>query len=303
MFLTSVSKYEDSLQYIKFEKDKLKRILYGLNKFGFSYVLYNLSRFKVPGLFGDIRGQFFFGREMIWPIGDIGANVFSMYGISPHKSEKKLALWIIKNIGDSEIFYDVGAHLGYYTALSLEILTKGEVHVFEANNKLCRYLYKNFSGLKGVHISCTAIADIVGKVNFYDVSSTEDSSTSSRFNLSGREIVPSRIDAITLDEYVRRGRKAPTVIKFDIEGGEYDAIMGAESLIKGNRPMIIMEVWGGEKGRKYSERAVKKLQEFDYKAFPLKSDGSVSDKPIEDPVGNITNLSNDARDNFLFLVK
>ena len=64
-----------------------------------------------------------------------------------------------------------------------------------------------------------------------------------------------------------------------------------------------MEVWAGEKGRKYSDRAVKKLQEFKYKAFSLESDGSVSKESVDDPVGSISNSSRGARDNFLFLVK
>ncbi len=302
-FLSCVLRHKDSMQCVKFEKSKLKRAVYGLKKFGFSYVLYNLSRFRVPGLFGSIYSKLFFGRKMIWPVGDITANVFSMYGISPHKSEKRLTLWIIKNLDDFEIFYDVGAHLGYYTALSEEVLTKGEVHAFEANNKLCRYLNKNFSSSKNVHISCTAIADSVGEVDFYDATKTEDSSASSRFNLLELHVAPSKVIATTLDEYVRIGNKAPTIIKIDVEGGEYDVIVGASELIKKYKPRIVMEVWAGKMGRKYSDKAVKKLQEFGYKAFLLKSDGSVSADFVNDPVGSISDSSNGARDNFLFLVR
>ena len=303
LFCVCVVKYTDSIQYVKSEKNKLKRALYGFNTFGFSYILYNLARFRVPGLFGHISCKLFFGRKMVLPISDIGANVFSMYGILPHKSERKLALWIMKNLEDSEIFYDVGAHLGYYTALSEKLLTKGEVHAFEANDKLCRYLDRNFSTSKGVYISCTAIADSVGEVDFYDATKTEDSSVSSRFNLSGLHVIPSRIAATTLDEYVKVGNKLPTVIKFDIEGGEYDAILGAIGLIKEHKPRIIMEVWSGEIGRKYSDKAIKKLQEFGYKAFPLKSDGSVSEESTDDPVGSISDSSKGARDNFLFIAE
>ena len=303
LFLACVLKYEDSIQYVKSEKNKMKRALYGFKEFGFSYILYNLSRFRVPGLFGSIYGELFFGRKMIWPTGDIGANAFSMYGILPHKSEKKLTLWIMRNLEDFEVFYDVGAHLGYYTALSEEILTSGEVHAFEANNKLCNYLDRNFSSSKNVHISCTAVADSIGEVDFYNATKTEDSSASSRFHLSELHIAPSRIAATTLDEYVKMGNKAPTIIKFDIEGGEYEAILGASSLIKDHKPRIIMEVWAGEMGRKYSDKAVKKLQEFGYKTFPLKSDGSVSSEPVSDPIGSISDSSRRARDNFLFVVK
>lgn len=301
-FRTHALKYEGSIRYIKSGKNRVERVLYSLKTLGLSYVMYNLSRLRVPGIFGDIRVRLFFGKEMIWPVGDVGANVFSMYGVSPHKSERKLALWIIKNIKDSDIFYDIGAHLGYYTALSEEIVVGGEVHAFEANNILCKYLKRNFSDSKNVFVSCTAIADSVGEVDFYDATNTEDSSASSRFRLSDSYTTSTKVTATTLDEYLNTGKKAPTVMKFDIEGGEYDAILGAARLIKKHKPRIIMEVWGGEMGRKYSNRAVQELQEFGYRAFTLESDGSASREVVADPVGSIP-ASDGARGNFLFLMK
>ena len=302
-FFSCALKHKNSMRYARTEKNKIKRAFYGFKEFGFSYILYNLCRFKVPGLLGNTSGKLFFGRKMIWPAGDIGANVLSMYGIHPHKSEKRLALWIINNLNNFEVFYDIGAHLGYYAALSVEMAPEGEIHAFEANKKLCGYLNRNFSGSKNVHISCAAVAESVGEVDFYDATKTEDSSASSRFNLSELDIAPSRIAATTLDEYIKRGNKAPTTIKIDVEGGEYDVVMGGLNLIKEYKPRIIMEVWAGEMGRKYSDKAVKKLQELGYKAFLLKNGGDVSVEPVNDPVGSILDCSNGARDNFLFLMK
>lgn len=301
--LVYASKYKDFMKYLRSEKNKIRRVIYGLKKFGLPYALYHLSRFNVPGLFGNIRGNLFFGRKMILPASDIGACVLSMYGILQHKSEKKLTVWFIKNLEDNDVFYDIGAHLGFYTALAEEILTNGEIHAFEANRRLCNYLERNFFHSRNVHISCAAISDSLEDADFYDATETEDSSTSSRFNLSGLRVVPSRIAATTLDEYVKAGNKAPTVLKFDIEGGEYEGILGGLNLIKKHKPRIVMEVWAGDMGRKYSERAVKKLQELGYKAFLLQSDGSASKEPIDDPVGSILYSSNSDRDNFLFLMK
>lgn len=298
LFSYKILKQKDSMRYIKFKKNKIKRFFYSLKKFGFSYILYNLSRFRVPILFGNIHTKLFFGKKMIWPASDISANVFSMYGISPHKSEKRLILWVINNLNDFEVFYDIGAHLGFYTALSQEILKNGEIHAFEANKKLCKYLNKNFSNSVNVNIVCTAVANLDGDVDFYDATKTEDSSTSSRFNLSAIHINPYKVKAITLDEYVAKGNKVPTTIKIDVEGGEYDVIIGASGIIEKYKPKIVMEVWGGKMGREYSDKAFKKLQEFGYQAFAL--DGNI---PITDPVGSILDLSNGARDNFLFLAK
>ena len=303
LFLFYVNRYKDSLQYAKSENSKFKRVFYNFKRFGFSYLLYNLSRLRVSKIFGNMRSGLFFGRKMIWPAKNISATVCSMYGITHHKSERKLTLWMIKNLDDFEIFYDIGAHLGYYTALVEEIVVNGEIYAFEANRNLCSYLNKNFFHSKNVYIVCGAVSDTIWDIDFYDATDADDSSTSSRFNVLGLNIIPVKVSATTIDEYVKVGNKPPTTIKLDIEGGEYETILGALSLIEKYKPRIIMEVWGGEMGRKYSDKAVKKLQELEYKAFSLESEGSVSKESIDDPVGSIMDSSHGARDNFLFLAQ
>lgn len=287
-FIACVLKYKESMQYSRRETSKIRRAFYGLKHFGFRYLLYTLTRFKLP-LFGDTQARLFFGKKIVLPSDDIGAHALSMYGIIPHGSERKLTEWIIKNLSESDVFYDVGAHLRFYTALAGEM---SEVHSFEANSKLCQYLKKNF-----LRVSCMAVASSSGVVDFYDATHTSDSSESSRFNTTG---IHSKVSAITLDEYVQQGNRPPTVIKFDIEGGEYDAILGTLNIINKNKPHIILEVWGGEMGRKYSDAAVKKLQELGYSAFALGRDGSVTPTSVSDPVGSISDVRS-PRDNFLFI--
>lgn len=302
-YFAYVSKYKDSVRYAKSEHNKFKRAFYNVKKFGFPYLLYSLVRMRASWFFGNMNSELFFGRKMILPASDIGAHVLSMYRIAHHKSERRLTLWMIKNIGDSEIVYDIGAHLGYYAALAEELTHNGEVHAFEANKNLCSYLNKNFLHSKNTHISCGAVSDSDEDVDFYDATDAEDSSASSRFDVLGLHITPSKVSAITLDKYIKAGNKPPTIIKLDIEGGEYEAIFGALTLIEKHKPGIIMEVWGGELGKKYSDKAVKKLQELGYRAFSLEGDGSVSKESIDDPVESIVDSSHGARDNFLFLAR
>ncbi len=300
LFYRYVSVFEDQMRYMKSEKSKIKRVVHNTRVLGLPYVFYSLSRFRLLGFLKNIRIKFFFGKTMILPADDVGANVFSMYGIMPHKSERRLTLWLIKNLGDREVFYDVGAHLGYYTALSEKILTSGEIHAFEANKKLCGYLRQNFSGSRNVFISCTAVADSTGEVDFYDATEIDDSSASSRFRIKKQYTRVSKVSAITLDDYVNKGNKPPTVIKLDIEGGENDALTGSLNIIEKYKPRIIMEVWGGEAGKKYSRVATDKLKELGYKAFSLDSRGGTSGKPLDDPIAAISTDGNNSRDNFLF---
>jgi FkbM family methyltransferase len=303
LFSSRVLKYKDSMQYGKKENNKLKRVLYNFGLFGLSYVYYHLARLRLLNLLGDVQCFLFFGKKMRLPLSDINTGVFAMYGISPHKSERKLALWMMENLAGDEVLYDIGSHMGYYTALFEKMFKNGEAHAFEANKKLCSYLKNNFSNSSNVYIVCAAVADFVGEVDFYDATETEDSSASSRLQLSEEPIPSCKVPSVTLDNYVTKGNSAPTVIKFDIEGGEYDAILGASDTIERNNPIIIMEIWGGDKGKKYSDQSVKKLQELGYKAFFIRNDGSTSDVEVKNPVDYISGGEKDPRDNFLFIKK
>lgn len=299
LFRAAVDTYKNAMKYAKKEDGKVKRMFYGLKHFGLAYVFFTVVRYRIPFLLKHVKVDLFFGRSMVLPFSDIGSHVLSIYGMIPHRSERKLSLWMMKYLRETEVFYDIGAHLGYYTALSEKIVTKGEVHAFEANAKLCSYLGRNFFDSGRVYISCGAIADKTGVVDFYDMTDIRDSSTSSRFNIDGTA-TSHEVRASTLDTYVQSGKKGPTVIKIDIEGGEYDAITGAKELIQKYRPLIVMEVWGGTLGATYSDKAVKLLQKLGYKAYALESDGSISSEPVNDPVHLVSGRSNESRDNFIF---
>lgn len=299
-FLGRVHAYEESIQYKNSSKNFIQRAIYNVTEFGMPYMWYQLTRAHLLGFLVSRDVLFFFGKRMRLPAGDMGTSVYAMYGILPHKSERKLTLWLLQNLSDNAIFYDIGAHMGYYTALAEKIAVNGQVHAFEANTTLCTYLKQNFPSAENAHISCSAIANSPGEVDFYDATSVTDSSASSRFLLEGRDITPRKVNAITIDTYVQKGNTPPSVIKLDIEGGEYDAILGAIDTIERNKPAILMEIWGNENGRVYSDKAVKKLQELGYTAFILQKDGSRGES-VQDPVQFISGYGRDARDNFLFV--
>ncbi len=290
-FTRRVQVYKDSMRFSRLEKSSIRRVFYGLQHFGIPYIFFHLAKRRTP-LFGDTNATLFFGREITVPISDIGSHVLSMYGIIPHKSERRLTLWMLKNITAHDVFYDVGGHLGFYTALADYMGARA--HTFDANGKLCEYLKKNFK-----NVTYTAVASSKGEVDFFDATKTSDSSASSRFNISGAQ-THMRVPATTLDAYAET-HTVPTVIKFDIEGGEYDAILGALCLLEKHKPRIVLEVWGGEMGKTYSDGAVKKLHALGYSAYSIKGDGTLSVSPIPDPVSSIDTIEGEGRDNFVFV--
>lgn len=301
-FDNAVSRHKYLIKKIREERSKIKRVFLNLKAYGFRYILFICVRFNIPFPKKQFTARLFLGKKMIWPITDISAHMLSLYTIMSDSSERKLTRFLLKNLKDDDVLYDVGAHLGFYAALSEHILKNGEVHAFEANKKLCAYLEKNFKNNNSVHISCNAVSNEVGEIDFFDATEEQDSSVSSRHNISDLNITPTKVSAISLDSYVDRGNRPPTIIKFDIEGGEHEAIIGAASVLKKYKPQIIIEIWGGKEGDMYSQKAVKKLKEFGYVAHKLTEDGFYEEKSTEDPVQALGNKAH-ARDNYLFLAR
>lgn len=293
-FLKSARRYKDAMHRSKDRGNVFKTIFLNLRQFGMEYVWYHLPYLRPPWL----RSKLFFGKYMHLPLWDTDARVFSMYGFLPEKSEKKLTQWFIKNLKDEDIFYDVGAHMGYYTALGEEIIEGGEVHSFEANPELTRYLYKNFGLSKKVHVVSRAVVDVGREVDFYKARRELGSSFGSRFKLAGIQAQRLNVRGISLDEYVGKGHRPPTVVKLDIEGGEYDALLGARHILENSSPVIVMEVWGGESGMKYSQKALSELLDHGYRVYRINESGDLLDELQGSPVEYI---SPGDRDNLVFI--
>jgi len=51
-----------------------------------------------------------------------------------------------------------------------------------------------------------------------------------------------RVPAVTLDDFVRAGGPPPQLLKIDVEGGEYQVLLGGANLFASQRPLIIAEV-------------------------------------------------------------
>ena len=52
-----------------------------------------------------------------------------------------------------------------------------------------------------------------------------------------------QVETISLDDYVRQEGIVPSVIKIDVEGAEYDVLVGAERLLREHSPVLALEYW------------------------------------------------------------
>jgi FkbM family methyltransferase len=135
---------------------------------------------------------------------------------------------------------DIGANIGFYSMLFASIVgPSGKVFAFEPNTENCRLvlLSKNLNRFDQLQLFAFALTNFTGTVFFSPhIGSNGGLLPTISDTLSNPNclVVPcTRLDTV-IDEKV-------DLIKADIEGAEYLALSGGESLIRRHRPVIISE--------------------------------------------------------------
>ena len=118
---------------------------------------------------------------------------------------------IMSHVNSTDLVYDIGADIGYYSVLFSKVLKCKKVLSVEPDKKHSNFLKINLANIDSwVHIK-----KYVG-------------------NRSDK-------DLITIDDLVSSTQIMPTVIKIDIEGAEVEALEGAKSLLINQKPKLFME--------------------------------------------------------------
>jgi len=156
---------------------------------------------------------------------------------------------IVELIRPGGCFYDVGAHIGYYSLMAARLVGQaGHIVAFEPDPANVAVLQENLSrnNFPQVDVIPAAVWKHSGRVTFQR-SAAESSEVSSRRGAvvgangeapgSGRI----RVEAVSLDDFVRDHR-LPNMIKIDVEGAEVETLQGARNLIVRTRPILLVEV-------------------------------------------------------------
>ena len=164
-------------------------------------------------------------------------------------------------------FLDVGAHIGYYSALMSPLVRR--CHAFEPDPRNMERLRRGLGACENVEIIPKAVADTVGTA-FLDASS--ESSVS---HLSASGATP--VEVTTIDVFCSQhpGIRV-SGIKIDIEGFDILALEGAIETARSQRPVFLIE-FGIETGRPNSpERLRSFLGAAGYTLFAVcRSDPSI----------------------------
>lgn len=182
------------------------------------------------------------GFKMKLDLRDLEQLKIYFYG---HYHERYEAKLVKSLLDDDEVFWDIGANIGYFTLLAATALKgRGQIVSFEPGKVAFERLADNISlnSFNNIQIYNLAVTDTAGEAVLYLSNDPADSSANlySPAKDGGRREV---CRTVTLDQFRRdQGLRSPDLIKMDVEGAELAALSGAEDIISSSTPLLLIEM-------------------------------------------------------------
>lgn len=141
---------------------------------------------------------------------------------------------LIGRLKDS-VFVDVGAFVGDSTIDFVDSFQKdsyNKIYCYEISDKNIERMKENLKGYSNISIIKKAVSDKNGKLYF------DENVESSANQISKAGAIA--VDGVSLDEDI--GERID-IVKMDIEGGEYKALIGMKEHIKVDTPILLISVY------------------------------------------------------------
>jgi FkbM family methyltransferase len=182
--------------------------------------------------------------------------------LGSYEYEKQMAF--CREVRKGSVVYDLGANVGFYSLLASTLTgSEGRVFSFEPAPRNLYYLSKHveLNRISNCRIFDIAVSSRDGVAHFY-----LDPNPAEGRLIPGEQKHTVQVKTVKLDTLVfSRGTAPPDLLKCDIEGGEYEALKGAEAILRQFAPVIFLATHGPEVHRQCCEL----LGELGYELQPL----------------------------------
>ncbi len=150
----------------------------------------------------------------------------------------------LKLLRPNDVVFEVGVNIGWYAILAAPNIPGGSIHAFEPDPGARRAAKENLVQVSKIHsipfrLSPYAVADRIGHATFYRTLSSNHGSLLPQVH--SYHIGTIEVPTITLDEYCKQNDIWPTVVRMDIEGGEFAAFRGMKEVLE-KHPFLFVEV-------------------------------------------------------------
>ncbi len=153
---------------------------------------------------------------------------------------------ITKWLHADSVFYDLGANVGYYSFLANKIIKNGVIYAFEPvprNTTIFQaHLKLNENKIKYQNINLLPYA-ISNKDQIVVFSNDDDCAEGNSYVNSSfytKRNNTFEVKSYSVDSLVESGYNKPDIIKIDVEGAEYDVLLGAVKTLTQYRPKILL---------------------------------------------------------------
>jgi FkbM family methyltransferase len=145
------------------------------------------------------------------------------------------------------VFYDVGANVGFHALTANRIINSGKIYAFEPMPAVREIFGKHISLNQKLIISNTikllpiAISNEEKQVEFSNDVEHRDGNTyiKESYVFSGTENKIT-VQCRSIDGLIKQGYDKPGIIKIDVEGAEYDVLIGAKDTLQQCQPNILL---------------------------------------------------------------
>ena len=162
-----------------------------------------------------------------------------------HYHERYEADLVQRLLSGDDVFWDVGANVGYFTLVAATALAnRGQIVAFEPGKNAYARLTENISlnSYQNIQTFPVAVTDQEGEAVLHLLGDIADSSASlyqAGDTQAGQEVCRT----VALDHFLdSEGLRPPDLIKLDAEGAELAVLQGAAGLINNSPPLFLMEM-------------------------------------------------------------
>ncbi len=169
----------------------------------------------------------------------VGASLHSCWLGSYELQKQEI---VARHVQLGDVFYDIGANVGFYSLLAARLVGEmGHVYSFEPLPQNVAFIHRHIAlnHLRNITVYEFALANHQGIAHFQ----RGDRDSMGKLADSGEiEVQVSSLDYLIDKERLR----APSVLKIDVEGAEYEVLKGASQLLIRDRPLIFLATHGAE---------------------------------------------------------
>jgi FkbM family methyltransferase len=257
--------------------NKLRRFLSRPLKYLKAFAIKQLSQRNKKGYVVEAPTFFNIPIQLLLPS---GIDIY-LFGAKTHDSEIRLTKFLLNHFNSNTVFFDVGAHFGYFSLLA-HACKAAHIYSFEASPNNFNLLKKNTESLRNIHLTHAAIYSSIGEIEFYEFPTLYAENNTTKVEqftasnwLSKNSPIKRLVNSLTLDSFINEHNIIPTIIKIDVEGAELEALKGLKNTLQKIPVTISMEyIFDSNQNSNYA-KAFQFIKDLGYTAYLIRQDGSL----------------------------